>query len=84
MDYKSKIEQKRRDKLLYEETKGSCRAGVWYNKEKDRFIHYSVHNKFFKKYSRKKQRRFYKNIEENAPRAKSEYKKQYDYWWNVF
>lgn len=80
MSHRRKTEDKRRLKRLYEETKHQYGTGVWYSDKKNRFIRYSCHNAWLKRYCSKITRTRMKNILENS-NSKAEYKKIFDYWW---
>ena len=80
MSHRRKSEDKRRLKRLYEKTKNSYGAGAWYSDKKNRFIRYSCHNAWLKRYCSKITRTRMKNILENS-NSKAEYKKIFDYWW---
>lgn len=82
MSYRRSRERNRRLKKLYEETKHSYGAGAWYDEDKNRFIKYSCGGKKYKKYLKKlssKKARRYKGDMQNC-----EYKKTFDYWWELF
>lgn len=81
MSHKRKIEDKHRLKKLYEETKNSYGAGAWFNKNKNRYIRYTCHNKWLKKYCSKAIRRKMKNMEV-SPKG-NDYRKIFDYWWEL-
>jgi len=79
MSHRRKSEDKRRLKRLYEETKFRYGVGVWYSDKKDRFIRYSCHTAWLKKYCSKITRKRMKTIFENS-KSKAEYRKIFDYW----
>ena len=80
MSHRRKTEDKHRLKRLYEETKHQYGTGVLYDDKKNRFIRYSCHDAWLKKYCSKITRTRMKNILENS-NSKAEYKKIFDYWW---
>ena len=81
MSYHRSKERNRRLRKLYEETKHSYGAGAWYNERKRRYIKYTCGSqnikKCLKKLSRKRARDFKGDMQN------SDYKKTFDYWWNV-
>lgn len=81
MSYRRKQEENRRLKRLYNKTKCSYRAGVYYDEQKGRFIHYSCHNEKTKTRCRRITRRRLKEEESFCKGCK--YKKLYDYWWEI-
>lgn len=86
MSYFAKIEEKRRLKKLYDETKTRYGSGAWYNEKKGRYIRYypySVsHNIGVKKFYRKLMRGRLNDCGELLPR-RSAYKKYFDLWWTL-
>ena len=81
MSHKRKCEEKRRLKKLYEKTKHTYGTGVWFNKDKNRYIKYSCHNKWLKTHCRRMVRRRMKNIG-MSPKGNG-YRKLFDYWWEL-
>lgn len=82
MSYRRSRERNRRLKKLYDETKYSCYAGAWYNERKKRYIKYSAGSKEIKKYLKKlssRKARRYKGEMQNC-----DYKRTFDYWWELF
>ena len=82
MSYRRSRERNRRLKKLYNETKYSYGAGAWYDEDKGRYIKYSCGGKNYKKYLKKlcsKKARKYKGDMQNC-----DYKKTFDYWWELF
>lgn len=80
MSYRRKQEEKHRLKKLYNETKNSYGAGVWYSEEKHRYIRYTCHDEWTKTYGRRLVRRRLKN--KDCPFG-CYYKRFYDYWWEI-
>jgi hypothetical protein len=87
MSYQRNIEDKRRLKKLYLETKNSCIVGAYYDDKKNRMIRYSPSDngnakisttKYLKRQSNKKIRRSCDVFQRGG------YKKQYDYWWELY
>ena len=81
MSYRRSRERNRRLKKLYEETKYSYGAGAWYDERKKRYIKYSVGSKEIKKYLKKlssRKARRYKGEMQNC-----DYKRTFDYWWEL-
>ena len=81
MSYKRKVEDKRRLKKNYEETKNTYGAGTWYDETKNRYIRYSCNNEWFKTHCRRVIRRKLKKNTELSGRYS--YKKYFDYWWII-
>ena len=81
MSHKRSVEDKRRLKKLYEDTKNNYGSGVWHDEKKNRYIRYTCHNEWFKTHSRRIIRRKLKNSDILLDGNK--YKKIYDYWWTV-
>ena len=81
MSYHRKQEEKHRLKKLYNETKNSYGAGVWYSEEKHRYIRYTCHNEWTKTHCRRITRRRL-NSNYNCYSG-CLYKKFYDYWWEI-
>ena len=80
MSYYRKQEDSHRLKKLYNETKNSYRAGVYYDEQKGRFIHYSCHNEKTKTRCRRITRR---RLKEEECCSGCLYKRFYDYWWEI-
>lgn len=82
MSYHRSQERNRRLKKLYNETKNSYGSGVWYDDENNRYIKYTCRSRKYKKYlkkiSSKKTRRYKGDL------AHCDYKKTFDYWWELF
>lgn len=82
MGYLRSKERNRRLEKLYEETKNSYGAGVWYDEKKGRYIRYSCggrkHKRYLKKLSSKKARRYQGDMQN------SDYKRTFDYWWELY
>lgn len=88
MSYFAKIEEKRRLKKLYDETKTRYGAGAWWNEKKSRYIRYypySVsHNIGIKKFYRKLMRsKLNENVDKEILPQRSGYKKHFDLWWTL-
>ena len=81
MSHKRKCEENRRLKKLYEKTRHSYGAGVWFDEMKGRYIKYSCHNKWLKTHCRRIIRRRMKNI--GMSRKGNGYRKLFDYWWEL-
>ena len=82
MSYRSSIEDKRRLKKIYSETKNSYGPGVWYDEEKERYIKLDFTSTWLKHYCRKSIRR--KMKDNDTFNQKGLYKKYFDYWWELF
>jgi hypothetical protein len=83
MSYYTQQERKRRLKKLYNETKNSCKAGAYYDEDRDMFIKFSPRRKskyakYLRKVSNRKVRRYSKDLKYGS------YRKVYDYWWELF
>ena len=84
MGYRGSQERNRRLKKLCDETKYSSRgAGAFYDEDKGRYVKYSPrrkpgHAKFLRRVANRKVRRN-KDYLRNG-----QYRKVYDYWWEVF
>lgn len=83
MSYKRSQERKHRLKKLYDQTKNSYGAGVWYSEKKNRYIRYSCHSSWLKHYCRKITRRRIK-WDNDLTGKNNSYKKKFDYWWALF
>ena len=81
MSHKRSVEDKRRLKKLYEDTKNNYCSGAWYDEKKNRYIRYTCQNEWFKTYSRRIVRRKLKNDEDLI--HGNSYKKIFDYRWTV-
>lgn len=81
MSHSRKTEDIKRLKSLYDKTKNSYGAGVWYNENKNRYYRYSCHNIYEKKRCRKAVRRKLKNSDYLLPGCL--YKKVSEYWWMI-
>lgn len=82
MNYRSAQERQKRLKRLEKETRHSYGAGAFYDDQKKRIVRYSCHNKKLKKHCRREMRRRLKNLD-YCSRQKCDYKKLYDYWWEL-
>ena len=83
MGYFRAVEQKKRDKRIYNQTKNSCCAGVYYDNDKERYIRYSPNrNPGLTKALRRKSN---KKIRQSKDVWNyNQYRKIYDYWWGLF
>lgn len=86
MSYKRKLEDDRRLRRLYKETKNHYGPGAWYSERKQRIIKVKIgtknYKRFLKKTSSKKARLFFQNSE--LYQNKGYFKKTFDYWWNLY
>lgn len=82
MSYKRAQERNRRLKKLYDKTKNSYGAGVWFSERKNRYIRYSCHNEWLKTHTRRTTRRRIKQNNDFYQKGNL-YKKNYDYWWEL-
>lgn len=83
MGYFRVVEQKKRNKRIYNQTKNSCCAGVYYDDKKERYIKYSPNlnpglTKILRRKSNKKIRQSKDVWNYN------QYRKLYDYWCVLF
>lgn len=84
MGYFRVVEQKKRNERIYNQTKNSCCAGVYYDdKKKERYVKYSPNRnpgltKILRRKSNKKIRQSKDVWNYN------QYRKLYDYWWVLF
>lgn len=82
MGYQRSKEQKRRLKKLRHATQGSCIAGAYYDKDKNRYIRYYPRNgssypRYLRKLANRKVRR------SGGIPMYGAYRKVYDYWWEL-
>lgn len=82
MSYKRSVEDERRMKKTYDETKYRYGPGVWYDKEKGCYVHLDFTNSWLKVHSRRIVRRHMKN--EDVTNCRGLYKKYFDYWWALY
>jgi len=84
MSHRRKMEEKHRLKKLYNASKNHCWfAGAWYDEDKDRIIKTKGSNTaWLKRRCSKVTRLKAKNII-NSSREKSDYKKYFDYQWEL-
>ena len=87
MAWKQSNERNKRLEKLYEETKNGYGSGAFYNKYKGRIEKYSPSDNskyphWLKKRCARLYRRKYRNSDILLQRGK--YKKDYDYWWEIF
>lgn len=83
MSYRRSKEDKRRLKKLYDKTKNSCCAGVWYDEKKKRYIRfYSSNTPGYAKYLRRIANRKVRRAKISLKH--SQYKRLYDYWWILY
>lgn len=83
MGYRRSKQRQRRLKKLYEDTKNSCRAGAWYDDDKERYIRYSPSNT--PGYTKSLRRITNKKIRKNGDLLNHGlYKRIHDYWWTLF
>ena len=68
-------------KKLYESTKQSCGAGVYFDNDKKRYIKYQCGGRSYRKSLRKLSNRKYRRM--NDVMKHSGYKKVFDYYWNL-
>lgn len=81
MSYQRKIEDIRRLKSLYDKTKNSYIAGVWYDKDKNRYYRYSCNIKSEKVICKRRTRRKLKG--RNYILQRGQYKKVHEYKWMI-
>ena len=82
MSHHRSIEDERRLKKTYEETKNSWGPGVWYDERKSRYIRANFTDTWLKKHCARIIRRKLKN--NDTFNQKSLYKRYYDYWWELY
>lgn len=82
MGYRRSKERNRRLQKLYDKTKNSYGAGVYFDEHKNRLVKYSIGGsnckRFLKRRASKKMRKYKNNMQYNN------YKKTFDYWWELF
>ena len=81
MGYRESQERKRR--MIQLKHRG---GPVWYDEDDDRFKQFSWHdyNRYLKRHTRKQTRgKLNRYGEDLVSQGKSEYKKEYDYWWEL-
>lgn len=84
MGYKQSKERNRRLKKLYESTKHSYGRGAYYDTKKKRFIRYTARRKSaYPRFLRKKANRTVRRNKSESMNHGS-YRKQFDYWWELF
>lgn len=81
MNYHSKKEQTRRIKKLYEKTKTSHVAGVYYDRCKGRYIRFSPSDTADTKYLRRQANKQVRKI--IILYQRSQYKKVFEYKWQL-
>ena len=81
MGYFGCKERNKRLKRIYNNTKHSYASGVWFDDDKNRFIRYyrGKRSKYLKKLSNRKFRHM-----KNESLQNSQYKKVFDYWWELY
>ena len=81
MSWQRSKETKRRYKKLHDDTIHCYGAGVWYNKEKGRYIRYYQPRraKFVKRKCNRAVRRYKGDLS-----AKGSYRKVSEYWWEIW
>lgn len=84
MSYKRAQERNRRLKKLYNETKNSYGVGAYYSKCKNRLIPIYFSKPWLKAYCRRQTRRRLKQNIDNLDIKSNNYKKYFDYWWELF
>ena len=82
MNHRSKLREKRKLKKLHEETKNSCLGGAYYDDRKKRIVKYSLNSgsgttKAIRRQANKRIRK------QDEAYQGGEYKKAYDYWWEI-
>lgn len=86
MGYFAKIEEKRRLKKLYDETKTRYGSGAWYSERKNRYIRYSLsdgnRSGNLKRYFSRVGNRRIRRLNDELPK-KSLYKRYFDLWWTL-
>lgn len=80
MSHKRKVEDNKRLKKLYNDTKGRFR-GAWYNEEKGRYVKADYTSPWLKNQSHRLTRRRLKNAPCHYERG--HFKKTFDYWWKL-
>ena len=83
MSHERSVEDERRLKKLYNETKYYIGTGVWYDERKKRYIRYSPSHKsklpkYLKRLSHRKVRKLNRLMQGNQDR------RVFDYWWVLF
>lgn len=84
MSYKRAQERNRRLKKLYDKTKNSYGAGAYYSKRKNRLIPIYLSSPWLKAHCRRQTRRHLKQNIDNLDIKGNNYKKYFDYWWELF
>ena len=83
MGHKRSVERNKRLKKVYSETKTFCGSGVWFDERKGRYVKISASRKSKRpKYLRNRSNRkirHYKGALNN-----SDYKRLFDYWWELY
>jgi len=83
MSYKRKAEDNRRLRKLHQKTANSFLSGVYFDEQKGRLVRFSASRK--KALPRYLKRRSNKSVRRTHGRMHhGEYRKQYDYWWNLW
>ena len=82
MGHQRKMEEHRRLRKVYIETRHSYGAGVYFYERKNRYVRYSVgsqrsRGKYLRNVANRKVRR------SNNPSNHGGYRKVYDYWWEL-
>ena len=82
MSHRRSVEDERRLKKTYEETKNDYGPGVWYDERKGRYIRSNFTDTWLKTHCRRVIRRRLK--QDAVFYEKGLYKKYFDYWWEKF
>ena len=80
MSHRRKVEDNRRLKKLYEETKHKG-PGAWYDPKKKRCVRSDYTNAWLKTHTHRITRRKLNN--ETCSYEKGRYRKLFDYWWRM-
>lgn len=82
MSYSKSEKNKKKLKKLAQETYNTCPTGAFYSEKKKRYVRYYRGNNWLKVHCRRMTRRKLKNT--TVIYDKSQYKKLYDYWWELY
>lgn len=81
MGYSKSKENKRRLKKLARETAHHYNAGAWYNEDKDMYERFYTGSRKYRKYLRKRSSK--KAGQYKGDMKNSNYKRTFDYWWEL-
>jgi len=84
MSHRRSLEDRRRLKRLYEETRHWIGGGAYFNSQKGRYIRYTWNKHRHPKCLRRCGHRKIRHLRDTDIPQGARYRQAYDYWWNLY